>query len=77
MFEQFRKGARDVMTGTGGQLRVPIAYLDEFIISLPPIEMQEQFESFVRKNNRTKFAIQESLTNLIGLERSILAENFN
>ena len=77
MFEQFRKGARDVMTGTGGQLRVPITYLDEFVISLPPIEIQEQFECFVRKNNHTKFAIQESLTNLIGLERSILAENFN
>lgn len=40
MFDTFRVGARKVMTGTGGQLRVPIGYLNDYPISLPPIELQ-------------------------------------
>lgn len=54
MFESFRVGARKVMTGTGGQLRVPIGYLKYYPISLPPIELQEQFERFVHQSDKSK-----------------------
>ena len=54
MFEAFRVGARKVMTGTGGQLRVPIGYLKDYPISLPPIELQEQFEKFVHQSDKSK-----------------------
>ena len=49
MFKEFRVNARKVMTGTGGQLRVPITYLQNYEISLPPIEMQNEFELFYKK----------------------------
>lgn len=54
MFEAFRVGARKVMTGTGGQLRVPVGYLKDYLISLPPIELQEQFEKFVHQSDKSK-----------------------
>ena len=55
MFEAFRVGARKVMTGTGGQLRVPIAYLKDYSISLPPIELQDRFEEIVYQSDKSKF----------------------
>ncbi|HEL0778971.1 TPA: restriction endonuclease subunit S [Streptococcus equi subsp. zooepidemicus] len=54
MFESFRIGARKVMTGTGGQLRVPVGYLSDFPISLPPIERQNSFEEFVHQSDKSK-----------------------
>lgn len=55
MFENFRKEARKVMTGTGGQLRVPIGFLENYPITLPPIELQNEFEQFVRQSDKSKF----------------------
>lgn len=55
MFDTFRVGARKVMTGTGGQLRVPIGYLNDYPISLPPIELQNRFEEFVHQSDKSKF----------------------
>ena len=54
MFESFRVGARKVMTGTGGQLRVPIGYLNDYPISLPPIDLQERFEEIVHQSDKSK-----------------------
>jgi type I restriction enzyme S subunit len=55
MFEAFRINARKVMTGTGGQLRVPISYLKDYPITLPPIELQNEFEKFYRQSDKSKF----------------------
>ena len=54
MFEAFRINARKVMTGTGGQLRVPISYLKDYPITLPPIELQNEFEKFYRQSDKSK-----------------------
>ena len=54
MFESFRVGARKVMTGTGGQLRVPIGYLNDYSITLPPIDLQDRFEEFVHQSDKSK-----------------------
>jgi len=54
MFEAFRINARKVMTGTGGQLRVPISYLKDYPITLPPIELQNEFETFYRQSDKSK-----------------------
>lgn len=56
MFPKFRSDAEKVMTGTGGQRRVPITYLNEYPIALPPIDLQEQFAAFVRQSDKSKFA---------------------
>lgn len=55
MFDAFRIDARKVMTGTGGQLRVPIGYLKDYPITLPPIELQDEFETFYRQSDKSKF----------------------
>ena len=55
MFPKFRSDAEKVMTGTGGQRRVPITYLSEYRIALPPIELQEQFAAFVRQSDKSKY----------------------
>ena len=55
MIKSFRVGARKVMTGTGGQLRVPVGYLRDFPISLPPIGLQNAFEAFVHQSDKSKF----------------------
>lgn len=69
MFEAFRVGARKVMTGTGGQLRVPIAYLKDYPISLPPIELQDRFEEIVHQSDKSKYLLQRRLGQLRYKER--------
>ena len=75
MFDSFRVGARKVMTGTGGQLRVPIGYLNDYPISLPPIELQERFERIVHQSDKSKFELQDAIDNLDALSKKIIAEN--
>jgi type I restriction enzyme S subunit len=77
MFEDFRTSARKVMTGTGGQLRVPIKFLDEFPITLPPIELQNEFETFVKQSDKSKFEIKKSIENINVLMKSLMQENYN
>ena len=58
-FGSFRTGARKVMTGTGGQLRVPVGYLDNFQITLPPVKLQDQFELIVKQSDKSKFLCEK------------------
>ena len=55
MFPKFRIDAEKVMTGSGGQRRVPISYLNEYVISLPPIDLQKQFAIFVCQTDKSKY----------------------
>lgn len=75
MFDTFRVGARKVMTGTGGQLRVPIGYLNDYPISLPPIELQNSFEEFVHQSDKSKFEMEQALSELTATYKRIIAEN--
>lgn len=75
MFESFRVGARKVMTGTGGQLRVPIGYLKDYSISLPPIELQDRFEDFVHQSDKSKFELQQAIASTDNLMKAILFSN--
>lgn len=75
MFESFRVGARKVMTGTGGQLRVPVGYLSDFPISLPPISLQNSFEEFVHQSDKSKFELKEAIKSCDALMKAILFTN--
>lgn len=71
MFESFRVGARKVMTGTGGQLRVPIGYLNDYPITLPPIDLQDRFEEFVHQSDKSKFVrFKSQFIEMFGLPES-------
>lgn len=74
-FPKFRSDAEKVMTGTGGQRRVPITYLNEYRIALPPIDLQEQFAAFVRQSDKSKFELEQALAELNATYKRIITEN--
>ena len=57
MLDGFRDEAKKRMTGTGGQLRVPIGFLNYYPISAPPIDLQNTFESIVKQSDKSKFVL--------------------
>ncbi len=60
MHVAFRSSARKSMTGTGGQLRVPIKFLDDYLIAFPPIGLQEKFETVARQSAKSKYLLQRA-----------------
>lgn len=75
MLDSFRLGARKAMTGTGGQLRVPIGYLNDYQVALPPIELQDQFEEIVHQSDKSKFEMEQALSELTATYKRIITEN--
>ena len=57
-FDSFRKDAAANMTGSAGQRRVPITYLERYKVALPPILLQEQFATFVSQVDKSKVISQ-------------------
>lgn len=53
--KSFRDMAKKNMTGTGGQLRVPVSFLENFEIACPPIELQLAFERKFKQIDKSKF----------------------
>lgn len=53
-FSQFRADAANNMTGSAGQRRVPASFLEKYRVAVPPIEIQEQFASFVEQTDKSK-----------------------
>ena len=53
-FDTFRKDAAANMTGSAGQRRVPSIFLEKYKIALPPLELQNQFATFVTQVNKSK-----------------------
>ena len=56
----FRKLAEKNMSGTGGQKRVGAAFLENFMIGLPPIEAQNTFEELYKQADKSKFTSLKS-----------------
>ena len=53
-FEIFRKKAEKNMTGSAGQKRVPSSFLENIQVSVPPINIQNEFEKFVIEIEKSK-----------------------
>ena len=53
-FKLFRKEAAANMTGSAGQRRVPAKYLENYKVTLPPIELQRRFADFVTQVDKSK-----------------------
>ena len=77
MFDEFRIGARNVMTGTGGQLRVPISYLSNYSIALPPVSLQEKFADIVKQTDKSKFEIKKAIEKTSALIKSLMQQNLS
>lgn len=75
-FSQFREDAASNMTGSAGQRRVPASFLENYLVALPPIELQEQFAAFIEQVNKSKFKVQESLKETQILLDALMQEYF-
>ena len=59
------------------QLNLSLKDVGNFMIPIPSSEEQEEFVAFSKQAEYSKMELHSAITTLIGLERSILAENFN
>lgn len=75
-FKHIRKIAAINMTGTAGQKRVPVSFLTNLKVSVPPIDLQHQFASLVRKVEKLKEKQRESEKELNNLFNSIMQRAF-
>ena len=55
---------------------VGLKAMREFRLILPPMELQEQFTTFVEQTDKSKLAIQQSLDKLELLKKSLMQEYF-
>lgn len=53
------------------------AMLDKVEIPIPPIELQEQFSAFVHQTNKSKFELEQTLSELTATYKRILSENLS
>ena len=58
----FIDGAIKRLTGTSGLKRVPRAYVEECVISVPPLELQNAFAEKIESIERQKEAITHAIT---------------
>ena len=75
-FERFRKEAERKMTGSAGQRRVPAKFLEQYTVSVPPIELQEQFAAFVAQTDKSKLAVKQVLEKAETLKKALMQEYF-
>lgn len=76
-FAPFRKEAEKKMTGSAGQKRVPASFLDSFKVGVPPIEIQNQFATFVQQLDKQKLVLQQSLAEMEELFNSLMQQVFH
>lgn len=76
-FSQFREDAANNMTGSAGQRRVPVSFLENYLVSVPPLELQNRFATFVARTDKSKLAIQKSLEKLEILKKSLMQKYFD
>lgn len=75
-FSQFRIDAANNMTGSAGQRRVPVSFLENYQVSLPPFTLQEQFAAFVTQTDKSKAAVQKALDETQLLFDSLMQKYF-
>lgn len=75
-FNRFRVDAANNMTGSAGQRRVPASFLEAYKVSVPPIDLQNEFATFVEQTDKLKFEVKEALEKLETLKKSLMQQYF-
>ena len=75
-FDSFRKVAEINMTGSAGQKRVPVKFLENYKVNIPPLSLQNEFANFVQQVDKSKVAVQKSLDETQKLFDSLMQEYF-
>ena len=73
---EFRALAKANMNGAVGQQRVPKAFLEEFSIIIPDIDLQRKYSSFVKQIDKSKFIVQKQIKLLEELLEKKMNEYF-
>jgi Restriction endonuclease S subunits len=74
--DTFRKQAEKNMTGSAGQKRVPIKFIEKYKVPLPPLSLQTQFADFVNQVEAQKSLLQQSLEKLEINYKSLMQKCF-
>lgn len=74
--EAYRKYIRKVCVGGIDKRQINVDHVEDFPIIQPPIEMQEEFASFIEEVNESKTIVQTILDKLKILQASLMQEYF-
>ena len=74
--EPYRRYIRKVCVGGIDKRQINLDQVKNFPIILPPIELQEQFATFVAQTDKSKLAIQKSLEKLEILKKALMQKYF-
>lgn len=73
---QFRENAAKRMTGASGHRRVPEEYIKKYMVSLPPIDLQNQFADYAQSCDELKFEAQKRLEELNTMRKELIDKHF-
>lgn len=76
-FPEFRLNAANNMTGSAGQRRVPASFLENYLVSVPPIVLQNAFEMFVKQIFCSKVTVEQSMEKISVLKKSLIQHSLN
>lgn len=68
----FRLDAAKNMTGTGGQKRVPTQYLENFMVSTPSFDLQNQFMELASQADKSKFELKRAIEAIDKVIKSLI-----
>ena len=74
--EPYRRYIRKVCVGGIDKRQINLDQVEDFPIILPPIELQEQFATFVEQTDKSKLAVQKGLQELEILKKSLMQQYF-
>ena len=66
---------RDMAKG-GNQPNLNVGIIKAFPVLMPPMQLQEQFATFVEQTDKSKFAVQQSIEKLETLKKSLMQQYF-
>lgn len=65
----------ECVNGSTNQIELSKEKLSDVLLIVPPMELQEQFAAFVRQSDKSKFELEQALSELTATYKRIIAEN--
>ena len=76
MLEEFMRESIKKANGSGIKMAITATELGKELFVVPPIEKQNEFETFVKQIDKSKFDVQQSLEKLETLKKSLMQQYF-
>ena len=72
-----REQIKSKAVSTSGLYTLSVSKIADFLVPIPPLELQEKFTFFVEQTDKTKLTLQESLGRLEVMKKALLDHFFN